>query len=58
VNPQVVLARGREEGFQYVLPPEATVLVGSRKRPWRTAEERLARTLACGGHKVVLVHVQ
>ena len=58
VTPHVVLARGRDEGFQYVLQPEATVLVGSRKRPWRTAEERLARTLARDGHKVVLLHVQ
>ena len=58
VTPHVVLARGRDEGFQFVLPPEATVLVGSRKRLWRTSEERLARTLARDGHKVVLVHVQ
>jgi len=58
VTPHVVLARGREEGFMFVLEPEATVLVGSRKRPWRTAEERLARTLAREGHKVILVHVQ
>ncbi len=57
VTPQVVLARGREEGFQYILRPEATVLIGSRKRHWRTSEERLARTLARDGHKVVLVHV-
>lgn len=57
VTPQVVLARGRDEGFQFVLRPEAMVLVGSRKRPWRTAEERLARTLARDGHKVVLVHI-
>ena len=57
VTPQVVLARDREEGFLFVLQPEATVLVGSYKRPWRTSEERLARTLAGNGHKVVLVHI-
>ena len=57
VTPHVVLARDREEGFLYMLPSQATVLVGSRKRPWRTAEERLARTLARDGHKVILVHV-
>ena len=39
VTPQVVLARGREEGFRYVLKPESTVLVGTRKHLWRTAEE-------------------
>ena len=57
LTPQVILARSREEGFLYILRPEATVLIGSRKRPWRTSEERLARTLAKDGHKVVLVHI-
>jgi hypothetical protein len=58
VNPQVVLARGRAEGFAYVLKPESIVLLGARKHWWRTGEERLARTLARDGHKVVLLHVE
>jgi hypothetical protein len=58
VTPHVVLARSREEGFQFVLAPQATVLVGSRKRFWRTSEERLAHSLVRDGHKVILVHVQ
>ena len=58
VNPQVVLARGREEGFHYALKPSSTVLVGTRKNFWRTAEERLARSLARDGHKVALIHVE
>jgi hypothetical protein len=58
VNPQVVLARGRTEGFAYVLKPESIVLLGARKHWWRTEEERLARTLARDGHKVVLLHVE
>lgn len=57
VTPQVVMARYRDEGFRFVLPEESTVLVGTKKRPWRTEEERLARTLAKAGHKVMLVHV-
>ncbi len=57
VTPQVVLARGREEGFRYVLKPESTVLVGTRKHLWQTSEERLARTLASDGHKVALLHI-
>jgi len=57
VTPHVVLARDRDEGFLFVLRPETTVLVGSHKRLWRTAEERLARTLARNGHQVVLVHI-
>jgi hypothetical protein len=57
VNAQVVLARSRDEGLQYVLKPGSTVLMGSQRRRWRTAEERLARKLAADGNKVVLVYV-
>ena len=58
VHAQVVLARSRDEGLQFVLKPGSTVLVGSRRRHWRTAEERLARKLAGGGNKVVLLYVE
>jgi hypothetical protein len=57
VNPQVVMARSRDEGFRYALKPESTVLVGTRRHMWRTTEERLARTLVSDGHKVVLLHI-
>lgn len=57
VNPQVVLARDRTEGFRYALKPASTVLVGTRKHLWRTEEEKLARSLARDGHKVALVHI-
>jgi|SRR5580700_9469688 hypothetical protein len=57
VDAQVVLARSQNEGFRYMLKPESTVLVGARKHFWRTAEERLAKTLAADGHKVALIHV-
>lgn len=57
VTPHVVMARYREEGFRYLLQGESTVLVGARKRPWQTQEERLARALAKDGHKVILLHV-
>jgi hypothetical protein len=58
VNPQVVLARGRSEGFCHVLKPESIVLLGARKHWWRTDEEKLARSLARDGHKVVLLHIE
>jgi len=57
VQAQVVLARSREEGFRYMLRPDSMVLVGARKRFWRTTEERLAKMLVADGHKVALVHV-
>lgn len=58
VNPQVVLARSYEEGFRHALKPESTVLIGTRKRLWKTSEERLAAALAHEGHRVALVHVE
>ena len=58
VNPQVVLARSREDGFRYALSPESTVLVGTRRRFWRTSEERLARKFVRDGHKVALLHIE
>jgi hypothetical protein len=57
VKPQVVLARGREEGFEFVMKPESTVLIGTRRHFWRTAEEKLAHALARAGHKVALLYV-
>ena len=58
VEPQVVMARGWVEGFQYALHPDSTVLVGTRKHFWRTREESLARDLERDGHSVVLIHVE
>jgi len=57
VSAQVVLARGLAEGFNHGMAPESTVLLGSRRRFYRTYEERLARMLASRGHRVSLVHV-
>ena len=57
VEPQVILARSREEGFRYALKPESTILLGTRRHFWRTDEERLARTLVSHGHKVALLHL-
>lgn len=58
VSPQVVLARSREEGFRHALKPGSTVLLGTRRRLWKTSEQRLAAALAHDGHHVALVHVE
>jgi len=57
VEPQVVLARSREDGFRHVLRSRSTILLGTRKQWLRTPEEVLARSLARDGHKVALLHV-
>ena len=57
VNPLVVLARSREEGFRCALKSESTILLGTRRHFWRTNEESLARMLVADGHKVALLHI-
>jgi hypothetical protein len=57
VEPQVVLARSRLDGFRYVLSDRSTVLLGTRKHWWRAREEVLARALVRDGYKVALLHV-
>jgi len=57
IEAQIVLAHSREEGFNSVLSPRSTVLMGTRRHFWRTSEESLARTLAREGHRVALLYV-
>ena len=57
VEPQVLLTRDRMEGFRYALKPGSTVLVVTRRRAWRTQEEKLACALAHNGHKVALFEI-
>jgi hypothetical protein len=58
VDPQVVLARYRDDGFRHVLKPASIVLIGVRKRFWPTREEKLARALARDGHQVALLYLE
>jgi hypothetical protein len=58
VNPQVVVARSFTEGFRHALKPESTILLGTRRRFWKTAEQRMAESLAADGHHVALVHIE
>ena len=55
---ELVVARDRSDGLRQVLPPGSTVLLGSRRRWWRTPEERLARALTRQGHRVSLIHFE
>jgi hypothetical protein len=57
VQPQVVLARDRMEGFRYALKPGSTVLMAARRQIFRTQEEKLARALAQEGHTVALLRI-
>jgi hypothetical protein len=57
VEPQVVVARSRVDGFRHLLSERSTVLLGTRKHWWRTQEEVLARALVRDGYNVALLHI-
>jgi hypothetical protein len=50
----IYLCRDPLETLRSVLKPHSLVVVGSRKRWWPTAEERLAKKLRHFGHQVVV----
>lgn len=55
VRAHLVLASSWNEGFHGFLARQSTVLIGARRRLWRTREEKLARELADNGHRVALL---
>jgi hypothetical protein len=54
-NLSVVYAREQMTGLRHALGDGSLVLLAARRRPWRTAEERLAKKLHEAGHSVVLL---
>jgi hypothetical protein len=54
-DPRIVVARDLFEGFRHAVKPDSIVLLATRKRFWRTREERLARALASYGLNVNLI---
>lgn len=52
---EIRLAREFEGGLEGALAPDSVVVLATRKRPWRTRNERLAASLRRGGHRVVLI---
>jgi hypothetical protein len=53
---EVLYARNWLEGFCRVLEPKSLVILGTKKRWWRTREEKLAGALMKAGHQVMLLH--
>ncbi len=54
----IVLARDRQSAYRRLVPAGSLVVLGTRKRWWRTAEQDLARALRRDGHRVVLLTVE
>jgi len=55
---QIYLCRDRFETLKYVLAPHSLVVIGGRKRWWRTREERLARRVRRAGHEVIFTEME
>ncbi|HEY3823502.1 MAG TPA: hypothetical protein VGL82_03045 [Bryobacteraceae bacterium] len=53
---EVRLSREAETGLLGALKCDSIVVLATRRRPWRTRNERLAAELRRAGHKVVLIY--
>jgi hypothetical protein len=52
----IVLTRDPEDSLLKIMRPGSIVVIASKKRWWRTAEERLQRICEHHGHQVALVY--
>jgi len=52
------LCRDRDETLARVLRPHSLVVIGAKRRWWRTSEDRLARRLRRLGHEVILTETE
>ena len=53
---EVLYARDWLDGFCHILEPRSLVILGTKKRWWRTREEKHARALVKAGHQVMLLY--
>jgi hypothetical protein len=52
---EIRLARDFERGLTSALRQSSVVILATKRRPWRTRTERLARSLRRSGYKVIVV---
>jgi hypothetical protein len=57
VSARIAFARDLSEAFHQCVRPESLVVIGARKRWWRTRPERWARELARNGFRTALVQL-
>jgi hypothetical protein len=53
----IFLTREPEETLLQTLRPESILVIASKRRPWRTAQQRLKRLCARHGHSVAMLYV-
>ena len=54
----ILLCRDCTQALIAVVPPHSIVVIGTRRRWWRTVEDRLATSLRLAGHDVVLAPME
>jgi hypothetical protein len=55
---QLCMGREADETIDSVLPPHSVVVIGGRRRWWRSRGERLARQLRRRGHDVLFAETE
>jgi hypothetical protein len=54
---RILLCRDQADALLGTLPPESVVVIGAKKRWWRTKEDSLAAQLRKAGHQVLIAAV-
>ncbi len=58
VAAEIYLCREKKRALESLLEPHSLVVVGGRKRWWRTADERLARVIRRHGHDLIFAELR
>ena len=58
IDIRICLCRDPQDALRAELPPQSVIVLGGRKRWWRTAERILAQELRRGGHEVILAEME
>ncbi len=56
ICPEIKVARDFEAALLASLPPHSLTILSSKRRPWATYPERLARRIRWAGHDVILFY--
>ena len=58
IHVDIILSRDGKWALRQMLKPHSLVVIGGRRRWWRTKEQRLAETLRHDGHRVISACLQ
>ena len=58
IHVDIILSRDAKWELRHMLKPYSLVVIGGRRRWWRTKEQRLADTLRHNGYRVISAYLQ